>query len=132
MLGRNVMSRWFIFAIFTSILIGTATGQHTPPSSSVAAVYARDTVFNPKPQYPESLRKRGIGGQGEFLMHVDSKTGKVTSVDVLKSTGVPALDQSCVRAFGEWRFKRNHSPAKVRCPVRFNPKSHSSDVRRPN
>ena len=75
----------------------------------------------PKPNYPESLKKRGIGGQGEFVMHVNTNTGVVTSVDVVKSTGVRALDDSCIRAFQEWRFKRNYAAPIIRCPVRFNP-----------
>jgi TonB family protein len=78
------------------------------------------TTFNPKPEYPESLKKRGIGGQGEFLMHVDLKTGKVTSVDVLKSTGVAPLDESCVRAFRQWPLVHN-TERTIRCPVEFVP-----------
>jgi TonB family protein len=85
------------------------------PNGRIAA----RTLFNPKPEYPESLRKRGVGGQGEFLMHVDRITGKVTSVDVEKSTGVRVLDESCVRAFRQWRFVPNMSARVIHCPIKF-------------
>jgi len=84
------------------------------------------TLFNPKPDYPESLRKRGIGGQGEFLMHVDHVTGKVTSVDVTKSTGVSALDESCIRAFREWQFVPNSAAPIIHCPIKFSAKTPSN------
>jgi TonB family protein len=85
-------------------------------------------IYAPKPKYPESLKKRGIGGQGEFVMHVETKTGLVTSVDVLKSTGVRVLDESCVHAFREWRFERNKCAPVVRCPVRFVPRTHNPEL----
>ena|SRR5215471_2355 len=84
---------------------------------------ATRTLFNPKPDYPESLRKRGIGGQGEIIMHVNHATGRVTSVDVVKSTKVPALDESSIHAFQQWQFVPNTAPSVVRCPIRFVPRA---------
>ena len=51
-------------------------------------------------------------------MYVDPATGKVRGVETEKSTGVPVLDQSCLEAFGRWRF-RPGGTSKVHCPVRF-------------
>ena len=76
-------------------------------------------TYAPRPAYPYPLKKRGIGGRGDFDMHVDVKTGKVTSVVVIKSTGVRELDDSCITAFRTWRFVPN-TVSIVHCPVGFN------------
>ena len=107
------------------MLIDTVTAQDASISSRPYVAVARDghavtrTVFNPKPEYPELLRKRGIVGAGEFLMHVDRATGRVTSVDVAKSTSVPALDESCIQAFRQWRFVPHTAAPVIRCPIKF-------------
>jgi periplasmic protein TonB len=119
------MQRCITSAAFLLMLFATVTAQDASVSPRPYIAVGRDghavsrTVFNPKPEYPDSLRKRGIGGQGEFLMHVDRPTGKVTSVEVTKSTGVPALDESCIRAFRQWRFVPNTAAPVIRCPIKF-------------
>jgi TonB family protein len=109
--------RALIAVLFATVV--TAVGQ--APVESQGKPTKAIAIFAPKPKYPESLKKRGIGGQGEFVMHVEPKTGLVTSVDVVKSTGVRALDDSVVHAFREWRFERNKCAPVVRSPVRFDP-----------
>src|SRR5256885_7783640 len=44
-------------------------------------------IFTPRPRYPEYARERGWGGAGLYVMNVNKRTGLVTSVDVIKSTG---------------------------------------------
>ena len=111
------LMRAFAVLFFASVV--TVVGQApVGPHGELARTIA---VRAPKPNYPESLKKRGIGGRGEFVMHVDTNTGVVTSVDVVKSTGVRALDDSCIHAFQDWRFKRNQAARIIRCPVRFDP-----------
>jgi TonB family protein len=46
-----------------------------------------------------------IGGTGVFRMFIDFKTGKVTSVAIVKSTGSDPLDREAVFALRQWRFK---------------------------
>jgi TonB family protein len=51
-------------------------------------------------------------------MIIDFKTGKVTSVAILKSTGSDPLDREAVFALRQWRFK----PGKLRkvdMPITF-------------
>ena len=56
-------------------------------------------------------------------MHVDSKTGGVTSVEVQKSTGVAFLDQITIEVFRKWRAKPGTVPL-VRVPMTYTDKYH--------
>jgi TonB family protein len=106
-----------VFLFLASVVTAVAqapVGPHGEPAKAIA-------IHAPKPNYPKSLKKRGIGGRGDFDMHVDVKSGQVTSVDVVKSTGVRALDGSCVHAFQQWRFVPNKAAPIIHCPVRFDP-----------
>ena len=100
-------------ALIASPSLAAALSE-TPSLPEIKAI----ALFAPKPSYPESLRKRGIGGTGEFVMHVDSKTGTVRSVEVVKSTGVALLDKAAIDAFERWRFVPG-AASNVRCPIRF-------------
>ena len=51
-------------------------------------------------------------------MNIDFKTGKVTSVAVVRSTGSDGLDREAIFALRQWRFR----PGKVReveMPITF-------------
>ena len=60
------------------------------------------------------------GGSGGFVLHVDTKTGVVTSVDVEKSTRFLALDECSVTAFRHWQFQPPIR-AKIKISVTFDP-----------
>jgi TonB family protein len=75
-------------------------------------------IHSHRPDYPKSARQQGLGGHGEFAMSIDPETGAVVSVDTIKSTGVPLLDQCAIRAFRQWRFKP-HTVTRVRTPITF-------------
>jgi TonB family protein len=47
----------------------------------------------------------GLQGRGLFQLKLDLKTGNVTRVTVLRSTGVAELDTSAVAALSRWRWK---------------------------
>lgn len=49
-------------------------------------------------------------------MHVDKRTGIVTSVEITQSAGHDILDKAAVEAFQRWRF-RPGTVEKVRCPI---------------
>jgi len=93
-------------------------GPHGEPVKKVA-------VYTPKPDYPDSLRRKHIGGAGVFVAHVDTNTGIVSSVSIRKSTGVPALDEICKNTFMRWRFIPHVVEPKVVIPIRFDPSSSS-------
>jgi TonB family protein len=86
-------------------------------------------IHAPRPEYPLSVRKRRLGGQGEFIMHINRKTGIVRSVEIAKSTGVARLDQSCIDAFQRWTFIPD-TVSKVRCPIKFTPPQKPAPAQR--
>jgi TonB family protein len=70
------------------------------------------------PNYPDRDRILRHEGEGLFQLMLDSKTGSVTRVTVIKSTGFQALDASTVASLYQWRWK----PGKWReidIPLRF-------------
>jgi TonB family protein len=73
----------------------------TPQNEDVAA----NVVYKVGPRYPRNLQRAKVGGTGVFRMIIDSKTGKVTDVLVVKSTGHDELDREACLALRRWRFK---------------------------
>ena len=78
---------------------------------------------NRKPEYPADALLAGIEGVVNLRVLID-KTGRVTQVQLERSSGTPSLDQSAIRGVRQWRF----SPARrggfavsyeVIVPVRF-------------
>jgi TonB family protein len=53
-----------------------------------------------------------------MAMTVDSATGNVSSVSMVKSTGSPFLDNAALNAFRRWRLKPG-TISTVRCPITF-------------
>ncbi|HKP03663.1 MAG TPA: energy transducer TonB [Chthoniobacterales bacterium] len=77
-----------------------------------------DVLYSVTPRYPRILQSERIGGTGRFRMMVDFKTGKVTDVLILKTTGSDVLDREAILALRRWRFK----PGKARqvdLPITF-------------
>jgi len=62
-------------------------------------------VKKPLPTYPQAAFTWHRQGSGWFRLNIDPATGKVTSVKVLKSTGVKILDDSAAVTFMQWRAK---------------------------
>ena len=71
---------------------------------TIQAKYKKDTVSAPDPEYPVKARNMGQQGQGIYRLVVDGKTGTVSEVKVLKSTGHRLLDASAVMTFFNWKF----------------------------
>jgi len=59
-----------------------------------------------------------MAGSGVVLMKVDSRTGYVTSAQMLKSTGYKLLDEAALEAFRRWRFKPG-TVSVVKSPITF-------------
>ena len=68
--------------------------------------------------YPVMSRLVRSRGTGLYEMQVETSTGNVEEVVILKSTGARILDIECMRALGRWRFKPGTVTA-VRMPVTF-------------
>jgi TonB family protein len=85
-------------------------GKHPP--------WQHDMIKAVAPNYPDRDRILRHKGEGLFQLMLDPKTGSVTKVTVIKSTGFPTLDASAVTSLYQWRWK----PGKWRevdIPVRF-------------
>jgi TonB family protein len=70
------------------------------------------------PQYPYGERARHHEGRGYFQLTLDPKTGLVTKVAVIKSTGFPVLDNSATSALRQWKWKRGRWK-EIDMPVTF-------------
>ncbi len=75
-------------------------------------------IHTPKPEYPAAALQRGLAGNGTVLMSVDRKSGRVTAVQVLQTTGHKILDEAAIQSFRQWRFKPGEA-AKVKMPISF-------------
>jgi TonB family protein len=108
----RLLAMVWLIAVFV-----TAVAQEPTTPSTGASIHIR-TLHSPMPDYPYSLRSKGRAGVGIFVLHVDTKTGWVTLVDVEKSTGSAAFDETSVYAFRHWRFQPPISP-RVRISAAF-------------
>ena len=73
----------------------------TPPP------WLSDVVRGVGPSYPYGERAARHQGKGFFRVLLDVETGTVDTVQVAKSTGYKALDDSAVAALQQWRWQRN-------------------------
>ena len=64
-----------------------------------------DAIRKRKPDYPYKERTQHHEGSGVFRLRLDLKTGAVTNIDVVQSTGFPGLDESAIKTFRLWRWK---------------------------
>jgi TonB family protein len=97
-----------IAAILASAL--TVAGEESGRATAVA-------LYAPRPQLPDVALKKRLAGRGLFLSHV-RPDGRVSRVDVLRSTGHAELDNAVVSAFKRWRFTPG-TVKEVRTPVTF-------------
>ena|SRR5947209_5545432 len=77
-----------------------------------------DIVKDLAPEYPYWDRAQRHQGVGWFQLTLDLKTGAVTNVSIIKSTGFRSLDNCAIRAFRSWRWK-NGKWKLVEMPVTF-------------
>jgi len=68
------------------MLLLVSSGSNIFSEGEAVALYAPRPAYSPK--WPE--------GKGVFVLHLDTRSGKVVSVSVAKSTGTMILDQSAV------------------------------------
>lgn len=82
---------------------------------------------NPRPDYPESARRRGIEGIVVVRIEVDEE-GAAVGGAVAQSSGSVALDEAALRAARKWRFE--DGPGSVDVPFRFAIESRAITARR--
>lgn len=77
---------------------GVDYGSKRPP-------WLQDVIKTVAPDYPDRDRIFRHEGNGLFQLTLDLKTGLVTRMTVIKSTGFPTLDTAAVVALRQWRWK---------------------------
>jgi TonB family protein len=108
------MRVWCVILFFL-VEVATVPANEQAPVN----IWEVRTLYAPRPPYPRVARERRLTGQwGQFLLHINRKTGAVISVVIEKSTRIRLLDESAVETFRRWRFERG-SPAIVRVPIKF-------------
>lgn len=69
------------------------------------APWSGDCLKAVAPEYPAWERDAHHQGSGIFRLAIDLKTGFVTRVSIVKSTGIEFLDICAAKAFRQWRWK---------------------------
>jgi TonB family protein len=77
-----------------------------------------DRVKCPAPRYPFWDILNHNEGNGSFKVALDLKTGAVTDVTMLQSTGVGSLDKSAINALKQWTWKPGRW-REIELPVTF-------------
>lgn len=99
----------------------TNTAAITPDASgTVAPARSFSITHRVNPLYPSASKR--AGEEGTVLLDiVVGSNGVPTEINVERSSGFPALDDSAVAAVRKWRFTVNSdsSYARVRLPVTF-------------
>jgi TonB family protein len=84
----------------------THAGAAAEPSPFPPLGMARSYfTYAPFPDYTRAARDSGRIGKGWFELFIDSASGRVQQVRVVKSTGVKMLDDSAVATLLQWRAK---------------------------
>jgi TonB family protein len=69
-------------------------------------------------EYSVDDRRHYHQGKGAYRVILDSKTGAVSDIVVIKSTGVATLDRSVLIALRQWRWKPGRWK-EITIPVNF-------------
>ena len=103
------------------------SGATKPSFTAPVRITLRDNaegifIYAPRPDLTRLRQQQGVKGTGIFVLHIDTRTGVVTSVDVQKSTGSAFLDQISAETFRKWRGIPGTTAAKVRVPIVYSGK----------
>jgi TonB family protein len=99
-------------------MFGSVCAQQASKRASIV-VYA---IFAVNPNYTAFAQRHQIEGTGVFQLHIRAD-GRVSSVEIVQTTGHPELDQSAISAFSSWRFQPPGRPAKLKMPITFTTKN---------
>jgi TonB family protein len=116
--SRYGMTAWMFHRMNRGLLVMLFLSVAASGNLLAADTRAKHHVlYAPRPEYPLAARKRHWTGAGVFGCSIRSD-GTVASVDVLRSTGHPMLDQAAISAFRQWRFQSGDMKA-VKIPMGF-------------
>lgn len=93
-----------------------APREASPESSARPEVPTPLPGHQPAPDYPDSARRRRIGGTVLVRIAVD-EVGIAAACEVLAGSGCAALDAAALDAARRWRF--DHGPGAVEVPFTF-------------
>jgi len=114
--SNSFVMRGVLFVYLVSFLYLSSLSAQT--ASPTQVVRPPKAVYAPKPVYRPEWAKQGLAGKGVALVNIDPKTGSVTGVRMLQSTGNPLLDGAALQAYSQWRFEPG-SPPQVKMPIEF-------------
>ena len=97
-------------AILASLVLLTAAGSKSiaaghPDTDANNDDIRKDILHEVRPKYPYIARLKGHDGYGRYRLSIDRETGRVTSVEVVKTSTHKELDDCAVKAFQQWRFR---------------------------
>jgi TonB family protein len=110
-MAHEMKAQIICIALSTAMLKDTAWAE-TPRIKQEMLLHWR------RPQYPYEARSRQIQGSGLFLLSINTKTGLVTKVRKVQSTGSAILDNAFTAAVWYWGFKPN-TPKELLVPITF-------------
>jgi TonB family protein len=103
---------------FLAALLITASATQAAQSAG-DRIPPADILKEVRPEYPLEARRKHEVGSGVLILHVDRKTGEVTSVTIRKSTGYKVLDDAGLKAFRQWRFRPGTVTEPIWMPISF-------------
>ena len=108
----------FIIGLLAAVLCSSYAHGRSPQASTDMSLWAAKAaaISAPRVTYPYEARANGITGSGSYLMKIDPRTGLVSSVTILISSGKRILDNAALTTLKRWRF-RPETVTKVRIPV---------------
>ncbi|QSX77754.1 energy transducer TonB [Agrilutibacter solisilvae] len=118
-------------ALAVAGLVLAACGKAPAPAASLPPATPPMAQHTPPPDYPPELACRQVGGQVVLDVRL-APNGVPVGIDIFRSSGVKALDDSAVTAVRGWQFKGATAggkpvPSKVQVPVTFAPPNPPPD-----
>ena len=97
-------------------------GAMSRASAGVDTKITPRVLINPAPRYPADALSRRLSGVVLLQVAVDAQ-GAAAKVRLVRSSGVPSLDQAALEAVRKWRFLPARDPStplrRVNIPVEF-------------
>ena len=114
----------FCAAFAMSALLSACSADSPEPAAFIPSTQVA-AVNTPMPHYPAELGCAGIGGVVMLDLTVGTD-GKPTKVQLMGSSGQPALDKAALEGVKSWQFEpatRGGKPVLqgIRVPVNFKP-----------
>jgi protein TonB len=120
--SSNMIASWENLTSSSHLTTPTASPTATrSPTPAKIPLRGSKLIYAPAPRYPaEARQSRGTGqSSGSFRVLFDAN-GNAFSVQTLRSTGNPSLDQAAVAALHEWRSEPGREWSLV-VPITFKP-----------